>query len=181
MSADHDSTKLEAALRRLGGPVTPDPSLEDRVLADLAAHHHLRPVRRRHVARTVLAAAAGVLIFAAGVWFGRTRPTVPEGPHYALLLYDGPDYAEPTPDEMPAVVERYGRWAASLRDDRSLVSAEKLGANVGVVPADGTEPIAPLGFFVVAAPDDDAAAAIAAASPHVARGGRVLVVRVDPT
>jgi hypothetical protein len=177
---------LDRALHGLAGPVPPPARLEDRVVAELAARALLRTGGRRRHSRTLLAAAAAVMLFAAGAYTGAHRGAVAEGPRYALLLLDGPGYVAPPPGGETAAVERYREWAAGLRRDRALVLAEKLGATVAVLRgSDGGAAASVesglLGVFVVIAPDDAGAVAIAAASPHVARGGRVAVVRIDPT
>lgn len=177
---------MDRALRGLAGPVPPPGRLEDRVVAGLAARGLLRTSGRGHHARTMLAAAAAVTLFAAGAYAGARQGAVPEGPRYALLLLDAPGFAALPPGDESAAVERYREWAAGLRRDRALVLAEKLGTTVAVLPGSGGGAATGaeaglLGVFVVVAPDDATATAIAAASPHVARGGRVAVVRIDPT
>lgn len=180
-------TPVGPPLRGLAGSEAPPGWLEDHVVAELATRGHLRTGgRRRRYVRTLVAAAAAIAIFAAGALAGARRDAPADGPRYALLLLDGPGYTEPTPADVPAVVERYRDWAIGLRRERVLVLAEKLDETVAVLPDGGGGNVAGaehglLGMFVVVAANDDAAAAIAAASPHVQQGGRVIVVRIGPT
>jgi hypothetical protein len=173
------------ALRRLAVPESPPASLENRLVETLAARGELRPGRvPPRWSRPLLASAAALILFVGGFLTGARRDALAEGPRYALLLMDGPDYDAPAPEEMAAAVERYREWAGALRGSRSLVLAEKLGDPVTALsPASSNEwrSGTPLGIFVVVAEDDSAAAALAAESPHARRGGRVAVIRIDPT
>ena len=176
---------IEAELRHLSRPEPPPAALEDRVVSQLTSRGLLRArgAGRRYL-RASMAAAAAIAIFAAGTIVGARRDGVADGPRYALLLLGGPGYSAPSGAEADAVVDHYRVWAGRLREHRALLVAEKLGGTVAVVPATGSagaEQPELLGIFIVVAASDAEAEAIAAASPHAARGGRVAVVRIDPT
>jgi hypothetical protein len=201
--SDPDRVPLDEALRVLRQPEEPPHALEDRLVVQFAAAGALRrspdapaatmPIRARHWSRgtwprAAAAAIAGVALFAAGVVAGtRSAPAVADGPRYALLLLPGPALATLSPDDELARVARYRAWAGRLVAEDRLVLAEKLGATVGTVAATGTvAPARPeadevLGFFVIVADSDAAAIAAARESPHAAEGGRVAVVRIEPT
>ena len=194
---------LADALHALGTPEPPPANLEARVLGALAARGEVNaaaadpsagpaPSGARQPARwlrAVGAVAAGVALFAAGALVSRpAAPAVADGPRYALLLLPGPALADATGTEEEARVERYRAWAGRLARDERLVHAEKLGAAVGLVAADGVVDDAPapaagalLGFFIIVADSDAAALDAARASPHAQEGGRVAVVRIEPT
>ena len=176
---------LESALRRLSRPEHPPHEVEDRIVSLLASRGWIRGAgNRRRSFRALLAAAAAVALFAAGMFAGSRHDAVAEGPRYALLLLGGPGYAAPSAGEEQAIVERYRAWAEGLRAQGALVLAERLGDTVAVVQASGVavpDQSDVLGIFIVVAQSNAEAEAIAAASPHAARGGRIAVVRNDPT
>jgi hypothetical protein len=193
---------LADALRALGTPEPPPADLEARVLAALAARDEVRPAaagvgrpagtapfRAAKWLRAAAAAAAGVALFTAGALVARRDPpALAEGPRYALLLLPGPALSAATGEEEAARVERYRAWGERLAGDRRLVSAEKLGAAVALVSADGAIDAAPdevapalLGFFIIVADSDADALAAARASPHAQEGGRIAIVRIEPT
>jgi hypothetical protein len=193
---------LPDALRTLGTPEPPPADLEEHVLGALAARGELRrpaagqarpagpaPSRASPWLRAAAAVAAGVLLFAAGALAaGRDAPAVAEGPRYALLLLPGPALSAATGEDETARVERYRVWAGALARDERLVHAEKLGAAVALVSADGVIDAPPdgaadalLGFFIIVADSDADALAAARASPHAREGGRIAVVRIEAT
>jgi hypothetical protein len=139
--------------------------------------------------RAAAAALAGIALFSAGVVAGaRTGATPPDGPRYALLLLPGPEFVEAAGAAEAERVAEYGAWAGRLAAAERLVLAEKLGETVGTVGAGGLSTLATpaptdqvLGFFIIVAQTDAEALAAARESPHAAAGGRVAVIRIDPT
>ena len=159
----------------------PPPSrLEGRVTRSLAGRGLL--ASRMPGSRAMLAAAAAVVVFATGFVAGslstRSRAAAaPDGPRFALLLYEGSDRAQQVDD-----VAEHVRWARALAARGHEVSGEKLGAAVTSVPeAPAPLPEALEGFFLISAPSAAAAADIARTLPHVRHGGRVVVRAIDPT
>jgi len=190
---------LDDALRALGGPEEPPAGLEARVVARLTDGHTLHPAGDAQGAvavdrlgsrwlRVAVAAAAAIVVFAAGMLVGSQTPAPPEGPRYALLILPAPDFTPPRPEEETAVVERYRAWASGLAGQGRFVLGEKLGATVAVVSPTGSlaTDAAPsvndlLGLFIITAGSDDDAVATARDHPHVHAGGRVAIVRIEPT
>jgi hypothetical protein len=165
----------------LSREIAPDPVVEERVVARLRDKGLLRvdtsPWRR-------WAAAAAVLIFAAGVGAGRlsVRPTALENheSRFLLLLSGGPE-GLPVEEEARVVAE-YGAWALTLRQQGRSVSGERLGEARTAVP-DGVAPNAEdvRGFFIISAGSFDEATDVARSCPHARRGGRVTVRPIEPT
>ena len=182
-----EASRIARELRQLARDEGPPDELENRVVAALGRGHHLRAAETRvRLARLAIAAAATIAIFAAGVLAGSARTSVADGPRYALLLMDGPRLPAPSPAQEAALIERHREWARSLRHERALVLAEKLGETRFAVPDGGAVAQAGdasevSGIFVVVAASDAEARLIAESSPHAQRGGRVVVVRIDPT
>lgn len=211
----HDESRpgrvpLDDALRSLRRPEDPPPELEERVMGRLIATGAVArsetvretyaadrksptptPTNRRWAPRqwqrSVAAALACVALFAAGVFAGsRQDASVADGPRYALLLLSGPGLEPAGAVEEAERVREYGAWAGRLAADDRLVLAEKLGATVATIDANGSiDQPAPadevLGMFVIVADTDADALAAARASPHAAAGGRIAVIRIDPT
>ena len=165
-------------LGQLPREVRPPRSLRDRVIGDLRRSGLIGRAApsRAHVA---LAAAAALVLFAAGVWVGRSTAPAGSAPapgaRFALLLYQGPTYVR-SDDEAERVAE-YATWARSL--GARLAMGEKLGEEervLGPRPDTGDasgELLA--GFFLIDASGWDEAMAIAGACPHLQYGGRVAV------
>lgn len=110
---------------------------------------------------------------------------------YILLLHENPSlYANVTPAEMQAIIERYTAWASATRSSGQVQQGMKLadnggwhlrGGTSGPVVTDG--PYAEAkdvvgGFYVVEASDDAEAQAIAASCPHL-DGGWIELRRVE--
>ena len=159
----------------------PPAALEDRVVTALEQDGLLRepaPLWRRwwrHAAAAVLLFAAGAL---AGVaWEGGATPVAPGQPRFLLLLEGGPGVS---PAEEMRTAEAYRAWAAGLRAAGRFVTGERLAPEAAIVPRAAVEDESPLeGYFIVSASDLADAAAIARASPHVVRGGRIIVRPID--
>jgi hypothetical protein len=126
--------------------------------------------------------AAGVALFALGATAGalgrgianERPPAIRTAPHFALLLYD----------EAPAAgVEEMRQWAVALRERGHYVTGEKLAPSGMIVGARETLPASHslTGFFVVSAATVEEAESIARSSPHVRRGGRIVVQPIERT
>jgi hypothetical protein len=159
--------------------IAPPPDLEERSVARLRREGLLRPATGR--APWWASAAAAVLLFAAGAWSGvmwanaRTAD-VPRSPRFLLLLHG----AASSPGEEARTAQAYGAWAARLRNQGRAITGERLGPQAVVVPpAPAPDAGALQGYFVVSAADLADAIAVAEASPHVARGGQVIVRPID--
>jgi hypothetical protein len=176
MATPDDDTPLHG-IDALATTMTPAPALEDRVVAGLAARGFIHRGRRGWVD----AAAAAVLI-ATGVGLGTvwSRPAADPRPAYLLLLYPG---ASPVLDSQAeaAAAREYGAWAGRLRAEGHAITGERLADGAESVPAAGAaaDGAAVQGFFVVSAGSAAEAAEIARSSPHVARGGTVVVRAID--
>lgn len=156
--------------------IAPRDALEDRVVAALKARGLIRPSRPSRIGIAGLAAAAALLLFAAGfaagAWPSRgAQPPVTAGPRFMLLLHETAATASTGLAEQ-ALVDEYREWARGVAATGRAIHGEKLKPAPGQTLS---------GFFVVEAPSLDAARAIAASSPHVRHGGRIEVREIDPT
>jgi len=178
------------ALRELPRELTPRPELEERVVAALAGRGLVRVPRggSGRIGRAVAAAAAGLLLMAAGVWIGRALPQgqartiAPDAsPRFVLFLLRGQESDRPA--EEGARVAEYRAWARGLAASGRSVSGEKLddreerlGAPGALVPAAAVAPEEEIrGYFVISAASLDDALAVARACPHLKHGGRIVV------
>ncbi len=152
-----------------------------------------RPVRRW---TSVLAGlAAGVLLT-----LGANRLLAPtaspdgglaERERFVLLLHDSPDLlADATPQEIEAVVAEYRAWAQGLGRQGKLEAGEKLADAEGydLERRDGATLVELRdarggvgGFFVIRARDYEEAVAISRSCPHLTRGGRIELRRIEDT
>ncbi len=173
---DDDEAPLDG-IDALATTLTPAPTLEDRVVARLAARGFVRRGRRRW-----LDAAAAAVLLAAGAGLGTmwSRPAADPRPAYLLLLYPGESKVLDSQAEA-ATAREYGAWAGRLRADGHAITGERLadGAETVPVAGAGADGAAVQGFFVVSAGSVAEAAEIARTSPHVARGGTVVVRAID--
>jgi hypothetical protein len=159
----------------------PPPSLEDRVVAALSAEGLVRGTSTTSRRMWMQAAAAAVFFLVGALaganWSSRVTPTAPDQPRFLLLLEGG---ETPPGEEERRAVEAYRAWAGGLRDGGRFITGERLAAAAAVVPdaaLDDAEDVQ--GYFVVSANDLADAAAVAKASPHVARGGRIIVRPIE--
>jgi hypothetical protein len=181
---DEDLTQEEAkALRSLAASGEPPEALERATVERLRARG-LIGVSRRPWLSWLLAAAAGVALFAAGIAVGRRPPAPPSGeamPRFALFLYDAPSEASLTEAQMRERVSEYRSWAMRLRESGGEIRGEKLGPEsrrLGAAAPSG----APLGgYFIVSARDWDAAMAVARSCPHLRHGGTIEVRQIEKT
>lgn len=156
--------------------IAPPPALKGRVQGALASRGLLRATPSS--ARRWLAAAAALVMFAAGVAVGMSAGTAdraPDGPRFALLLYEPPGFdTSRTHDELAA---EYGAWAGSLAD--RFVAGDALGEQRVIGGgSEATGAATPTGYFILRAADWDAAMAIASQCPHLRHGGVVAVRRI---
>jgi hypothetical protein len=111
-------------------------------------------------------------------------------PRFALFLYEGPDYHQPTPGGMDQRVEEYVAWASAKRTDGAVEGGEKLkdGDDMAIEPdgSAGAVPSPPggarlAGYFLIRAADQRTALEIARSCPHVRYGGRIVLREIEPT
>lgn len=144
---------------------------------------------RSWVGRAALAAACVVL----GIVVGRatvasaSAPGEPLQSDYAMLLLrpetDDPRYVAGTPEQ---TFGEYQAWAMARGVAGQLVLGEKLAdERLLVTEGDRARPLPPAtqdtveGLFLIRAKSIDEARAIVATCPHVLRGGRVELRRID--
>jgi hypothetical protein len=115
-------------------------------------------------------------------------------PKFMLLLSDDPtEYADMSPAELQAVIERYSAWSHGLAAQGKLHGGEKLRDEGGrvirseggkVVVRDG--PYAEVreivsGYFLIEAADYGEAEAIARTCPHAQSRGSIMLREIEPT
>ncbi len=109
-----------------------------------------------------------------------------------ILFFHGRSNAAPnlTPEQMQQAIERYSRWADSLRKQGKLVSGEKLAdggrmvqsMNSKIVDGPFTETKETIGgYFIIHAADYDEAVKIAKDCPVFGGGGSVEVREIQTT
>jgi hypothetical protein len=172
------------ALREHLGTAEPPAALADRVHRTLEARGLVRhgPSRAR-----VWAARAGLL--AAGVLIGlvarsSSRPDPVAGPNigqrYVLLLYGDP--VDDTGAVHAAREREYGQWASSLTNGVTWVGGYELGEVVADIPPAGPTPLRNdrlAGYFEITGGSRDRVAEAARSVPHVAYGGRAVLMAVE--
>jgi YCII-related domain len=181
---EQDLTREEAdALRGLASPAALPEALEDRVVLGLRERGLLAGGSRPWRAR-LLAAAAALALFAAGLFIGQGRRMTPAEPsalpRYVLFLYDAPDEAALDSGQMAARVEEYRNWAVAVRRGGSVISGEKLEAESRLLGS-GSAAHALGGYFVISARDYASAVALAQTCPHLKHGGSIEVRPIAPT
>jgi hypothetical protein len=182
---DDELTSDEAkALRSLAEGGMPPRALEQATVARLKERGLLSPPRRAR-SLWLLAAAAGIALFCAGVLVGHRRPEAPssaaERPRFVLFLYDAPSEPELTDAQMQERVSEYRNWAIGLRQSGAEIRGEKLkteGRRLGSA-SPGEAPLG--GYFIVSAKDWTAAMEIARSCPHLKHGGTIEVREVEKT
>jgi hypothetical protein len=103
-----------------------------------------------------------------------------------LLLYGGGAPVRPGETEA-SIVDEYRQWATGLARGGRFITGERLSGDAPVVIGDRGMPAADVasaavsGYFVVSAASLEEARAIARASPHVRRGGVIVVRLIAPT
>lgn len=197
-------------LNSLQREVDPPLHLEDRVVATLKKEGLLQGVRQEKPMsmawlslRVSLAAAACLVLFAAGVLLGRSgNSTIDstlsslignETDLYAVLLYETQDYSVAGPEAELGLYQEYNRWIAEARQRNQFVTGEDLEVDRGwlvapsaeqprIEPATGIDANAPLsGIFFLRASNDDELLSLVQDIPHVRYGGQVLVQKTIPT
>jgi hypothetical protein len=128
--------------------------------------------------RSLLVAAAAVLLFLSGVAVGRASnaadaPTVPAEQRFLLLLQGGSTASDAA--EEARVVAEYREWAVRLRREGRFVTGERLANGGAAVPEQAPESDSLRGYFVISGESMDDAIQVARSCPHTSRGGRVVV------
>jgi hypothetical protein len=160
--------------------ISPPPGLEDRTVAALSQAHLLRAPAPRWRARWPQVAAA-VALFAAGamtgaMWSGAAANVASGQPRFLLLLHGG---SSVSPEEEAQVVDEYRAWAGRIQREGRFITGERLGSQAIAVPDGATADDSVQGYFVVSGADLSDAVSVAQFSPHVARGGRIVVRPID--
>jgi hypothetical protein len=186
-----------AAIGALSRQAPPPPGLEDATVAALRARGLLVPPRhgrRRRSIQVAAGLAAAIALFLGGLALGRrgaeTGEAAGSGPRFALLLYEGPEYAQPMAGREAERVHEYSAWARAHAAGGEIEGGEKLKdaaelviGNDGVVtttpPDSGATRLA--GFFLIHASDSRSALAIAKSCPHVRYGGSIVIREIEPT
>jgi len=195
---DELTPEEKRALTALGDATPPPPGLEEATLSRLRAEGLVRRRGRSGNASRLLAAAAALALFAAGLAVGRrsfpstttaaaaaaTASSEVEGPRFVLFLYDAPTEPAMSEAQMQDRVSEYRNWASGLRQSGASASirGEKLqpGRAERLGPAAAGE--APLGgYFVISAKDWDAAMEVARSCPHLKHGGTIEVREIEKT
>ncbi|MCC7172695.1 MAG: hypothetical protein IT459_19765 [Planctomycetes bacterium] len=190
----NDTEERDDGLPRELAKLRATPSLPPALAADVLSALRReglvqRASRRSWIGRAALAAACVVL----GVVVGRA--TVPSAPQageplqsdYAMLLLrpetDDPRYVAGTPEQ---TFGEYQNWAMARGKAGQLVLGEKLaderlmvreGDRVQGLPEGTSDTVE--GLFLIRAKSIEEARAIVASCPHVLRGGRVELRRID--
>ncbi|MDA8016945.1 MAG: YciI family protein [Thermoanaerobaculia bacterium] len=113
---------------------------------------------------------------------------------YMLFLYDNPeDFAQFSPEEIQAIIAKYGAWAEDLEKRGKLLGGDKLTDGEGRVlrnaggsvrltdgPFSETKEILG-GYFKIQAESYDEAVAIARTCPHLEFEATVEIRRTDLT
>jgi hypothetical protein len=186
---EHELTpEEERALKALGGAAPPPPSLEEATLARLRAEGLVRARPRRGAVPRLLAAAAALALFAAGLAVGRR--TVQSGAanagdsasRYVLFLYDAPNEPAMSDAQMQERVSEYRDWAIDLRRRGATIRGEKLRRDRSERLGPAAPGDAPLGgYFVIEAKDWESAMRVARSCPHLKHGGTIEVRQVEKT
>jgi hypothetical protein len=191
MTNDDDGLTPEEtrALGALRSGAAPPAALEEATLARLRAEGLVRRPAKRSALPRILAAAAALALFAAGLAVGRRSVTATpaaasadSAPRFVLFLYDAPDEPAMSDAQMQQRVSEYRNWAIGLRGRGATIQGEKLrhDAVERLGPAAPGE--APLGgYFVISAKDWDAAVEVARSCPHLKHGGTIEVRQIEKT
>jgi hypothetical protein len=164
----------------------PPAALRDNVVRSLRQRGLLARTRLPIALRTMLAAAAGMLLFASGAAFGRKTVTPPTDsrPSFVLLLYEDSAFRA----RGTATVAEYLAWSDSLRRVGVYITGEKLNDQAAVLAraGDGETGASPAlgsiaGLFIVRADDLEDALVLARTCPHIRHGGSVVVRPIETT
>ena len=158
----------------------PPPALRQRITQTLRREGLVEP-RSVRVRRLLVRGTIAAILLAAAFSAGQRQPSAPSDarPRFLLLLYEDSAYRDERP--IGEIVAEYAGWADSLRQERALVLAEKLGLEHAELPDRAGQPTAglPTGLFIVRANDLVSARTIAGTSPHIRQGGRIAVHAID--
>ena len=188
MSHDpNDTHDGRGALQQHVGSAVPSDILFHRVRASLEERRLVRPRARsaRWALLSGLLAAGAVIGFTIGYWTrGTASPAANAAPstaqRYVILLYGDP--VDDTGAVHDAREREYGRWASSL-GQASWVGGEELGDVVADLAPTAATPVRNdrlAGYFVIAAASAEKATAAARSVPHLAYGGRAVLMAVEP-
>jgi hypothetical protein len=158
----------------------PPPALRQRITETLRRDGLIEP-RSIRIRRLLVQGTIAAILLAGAFWAGQwQRPTPSDArPQFLLLLYEDSAYRDDRPTR--EIVAEYADWADSLRQERSLVLAEKLALEHAELPGGASQtPVGlPTGLFIVRANDLASARTIAGTSPHIRQGGRIAVHAID--
>ena len=178
-----DSSDGRGGLRAKLADPDPPAALEARVRETLTAHGLVRQQPSRVA---VWAARAGLIAagFLLGLLFRGAQSVAPQPTadgQYVLLLYGDP--ADDTGSVHTAREREYGRWASSLPNDARWTGGNELGDIILDIPPAGNTPLRNdrlAGYFVISASSRESAVRAARSTPHLAYGGRVVLMAVEP-
>ncbi len=184
MSEEHLSAKEEELFRQLARK-QPAGHLEDKVVARLKSEKLIRPRNtRRLITQWVVSAAASVLIFLSGQYYGQLNTTdmieIEATKGYMLLLHEDERFRPGDPMEM---FEDYKSWMENAYASGVKITGQELkneavlvtvGEQVAVGEAAQKKTT---GYFLLEADTMEEALKVAQANPHVKYGG---VVEVKP-
>ncbi|MFQ5694490.1 MAG: YciI family protein [Terriglobia bacterium] len=184
--------------RELPREEPPPPALEEQVVAALRRHGLLAGRPRLGFLEPALGAAAGLVVFLAGLAVGFSlRPAAesaglpPSRPHFLLLLRASPDFSPPASAELARRVEEYGHWAREEIQAGNLLGGEKLQdtgfflrasaeRQLEITEARGRTGAGFVqGYFLIQASDYDQALRIARGCPHLRYGGTIELRAID--
>jgi hypothetical protein len=182
------NTEWRQRLAVLGQEKPTDARREARAVEALKRAGVLRTHRRYSgFSRLLIAAAAGLVLFLAGSWWGRQtrdRALVAQGQRFALFLLEDSTFQGTEQVGHDSLVAEYSAWAGELAASGNLILGEELGARVwplGLTEAAAVPAARITGFFVLSATTQTEALAIARSCPHLRHGGGIVVRPIVPT
>lgn len=132
-------------------------------------------LRRRRGTMFLVAAAAAVAGFAAGLFMPHRTP-VPRGKEFILFIHDTPSMRV---DGMePRRIEEYRHWAHELHAEGTMEAEEKLTDEISAIGAGGGSSTVG-GFFRIVVRDRAEAERVARTCPHLRYGGWIEVREID--
>lgn len=173
----------------LGGAEPAGRRSQQQLVDDLKQAGHLRSASSRpRLAHAVLMAAAAVILFAGGSWWGRksgeTGTVTSVLPRFALFLLEDSTFQGSRTVGHDSLVAEYSAWAARLAQSGNLLLGEELDAAswpLGTTAITSPASSQITGLFVVSARTETEALAIARSCPHLRYGGGIVVRPITPT